>query len=246
MIDLSVIIVFLTMATVFFWLCIKTGQAISKENAIVGLFAVIFVAYCFMWSHTGFISSISEAFNQFPYYFLTMAGTETTFRVIKGKINEWKKQNNQTELKKKRINVKLLQNIYVLVTGITMLITFFIILIGENNKNTTLIMLPNLITPIYLGIMVCINVYILHSYKSIYIKEMITSYYLVTFTISLYEIIDWYVFIQGNYTEFAYYPDKTHLFDVYYLLANISLLIFIPRFIYAIQDSEYQNNQTKR
>jgi len=223
MINYIIACIFITMAISYFYVAFLKDGKILEELVITGLFAVMFVAYCFIFSNLGFINIPASICVPAAYLMLNYAGTKSTLRF----------------LNKKHSNIfDWLLFSYCLITGLYIVIELILMSLAIQYKSNYFLSIDNLIQPIYNGIIVLINFMALIKAKEFTIKLFLLNFTVVNFSITLYEIKD-YNTIINNYSLYSewgkYYIDPTYKFDVIWILINCFCWLFLPRVYYKLK-----------
>ena len=226
-VDYVTALLFFSMGAMYIFISLKNKTDVVEENFIVSSFAVAGVAFCFIFAHLGFINTLLEVLVIWPYVFLSYAGTKTSLRLI------YRAHGGKKE------TFNWLNNFYVLLTTSFFAIELIVLGAGELLRNNYLVMSSNLIVPIYLLLLVVANGYALIKENRFFIDTVFTNYTLISFTISIYEFLDFIVFCFDNYkykTFGIYYEDPTHIFDLFWILGNVTIFLFIPRMAMTLRE----------
>jgi hypothetical protein len=208
-------------------------KEMTEENVITGLFSVIFVAYCFLFANLGFIDIFGVVVVQFPYIFLVYSGTKSVLKAI----NRYDIDNNLIDpaTNNKSKHFLKMSYSYIILIGVFLFVSFCSILVAWWLKGNMCIMLIHLFIPIYTALILWAQIKNLTEVGIFNPLALFTNYTFVAFTISLYEFADFFIYIfnQNIYSEYGkFYKDPTHIFDIFWILANIIFLLFIPRIKY--------------
>ena len=220
---------FLIIAAIFFisnWL---NHHKPSQENVIVGIFGIQYVSYCIIFQQLNGFLSVYEIFNSGSYMVLMYAGTIRTIKQLHS-------------IGKKTESDKLFFR-YILCTWIYMVIDLiFLYGIFDSGTNAPL-KTVFFICPLYTHVIFFLNLFAIHKNR-LYLHpdtrkfewaKFLTSYCAVSWLISLYEWFDLYIILTQYkmYAKaFAYYPDPTYKYDIYWLIFCIIALLLVPRLYY--------------
>jgi hypothetical protein len=228
-VDYIVTFLFVAICFVYFLINILKNKRVSEETVAVGIFAITFVAYCFIFAHYGFTDPVPITFTQFPYLILAYGGKSTTLRLIARNHPKNLKMYDSFQIK------------YLVYTGTFIILNLLFISTGICLRNNTLLMMIHIFIPIYLGIMLGMNFQCWIRDKALNFKTIITNYTLVAFSIGLYEFYDVYMYVK-YYVLYKIYGvvtiDKTHSFDIFWISVNFFFLLFLPRIRYAIKTKD--------
>jgi hypothetical protein len=216
MINIIIALIFITMSITYFYVLIINKIKITEESVILGIFAILYIANCFIYSGLGFISIvvINNVVN--CYLVIGYAGTKSALRYLYR--NDKKNFNN-------------LFYPYCIISAVFISTLIICNQLAIEYSENFFVMLPKGLIPFYTGLILFYTV----KFPPVITGKTLLNLNIFSFFISLYEEVDFIIYLSNmKYynTWNIYYVDKTFLFDIIWLTTGAILWLFLPRIIY--------------